>query len=259
MKFDRPLCIIDTETTGVEVELDRVVQVATVRLETDGTLTMSAHMVNPGVPIPPEATAIHGIGDDRVVEQPTFRQVWPALSDRIYGAVLCAYNARFDIGILAAECRRNRINWQPPDRVIDPLVIFRRELPHTLTGAYAHYLGLALEGAHDALNDCRATMAVLKEQIQRAQYEHLEDLIAASQPEPDPRWVDSEGKFYWRFCEPTFSFGKHRGRSLREVARTDGDYLAWLLRQEIAADVRKILQEACRGKIARRELAGVAS
>ena len=254
MTRDRPICIIDTETTGVEVELDRIVQVATVRLETDGTTTMSSHLVNPGVPIPPEATAIHGIDDARVADEQRFLDIWPALRDRMHGTALCAYNARFDLGILAAECRRHRISWQPPGRVIDPLVIFRRELPHTLEGAMRYYLGLGHEGAHDALADCLATRKVLREQIERGQYDAIEDLLEASQPAPDPRWVDSERKLYWRFHEPVFAFGKHRGRPLRDVVRTDGDYLMWLLRQELAADVRKILQEACRGKITRRKM-----
>jgi DNA polymerase-3 subunit epsilon len=259
VRLDRPICIIDTETTGVEVESDRIVQIATVRLETDGTTTMSSHLVNAGVPIPPEATAIHGIDDLRVANEQPFPDVWPLLRERMLGAVLCAYNARFDVGILAAECKRHRISWQPPERVIDPLVIFRTEAPHTLEGAVRYYLGLNHEHAHDALYDCMATRRVLLEQIQRAQYDAIEDLLLASQPAPDPRWVDSERKFYWRFHEPVFAFGKHRGRALRDVARTDGDYLGWLLRQEIAPDVRRILQDAGKGKIARKEPAGVAS
>lgn len=253
LKLDRPLVIVDTETTGVEKSIDRIVQIAAIRIEPCGTTEEQCLLVNPGVPIPPEATAIHGITDARVVAEPKFPTAWALMRRLIEGADFCAYNAPFDLGMIEAECKRAGLPVYKPERVIDPLVIFRRLVPHTLEGALKYFAGLEHEDAHDASGDCNATLHVLQCQAFEAQAS-LDQLVEMSKPEPSDRWCDSERRFYWRFHEPTFAFGKCQGQPLARVAKSDRSYLDWMVKQDFAPDVKALIQRALRGESLKREV-----
>lgn len=255
LKLDRPLVIVDTETTGVEKSIDRIVQIAAIRIEPSGLTEEQCMLVNPGVPIPPEATAIHGITDARVAAEPKFPTVWAVMARLIKGADFCAYNAPFDLGMIEAECKRAGLPVYKPERVVDPLVIFRGRQPHTLKGAVEYYLLEEHAQAHDALGDAKATLDVLMAQACEKAIDDFDDLIEESKPEPDARWCDSERRFYWRFHEPTFAFGKCQGQPLAQVAKADRSYLDWMLKQDFAPDVKDLIQRALRGESLKREVA----
>ena len=129
MKLDRPLCVFDLEATGTDVMQDRIVDVCILRREADGTESVFSSLVDPGVPIPPEATAIHKITDEMVRGQPTIKDLAPKLFEIFDGADLSGFNAgRYDIPLLHNELKRAGFEWVlTGKRVVDAFTIFQRK------------------------------------------------------------------------------------------------------------------------------------
>lgn len=253
MKLDRPLCVFDLEATGADPLQDRIVDVCVIRREPDGSETTFSSLVDPGVPIPPEATAIHKITDAMVAGAPRFADLVPRLVETFYGADLAGYNAvRYDVPLLTAEFKRAGVDWPGPGRrVLDPYVVFSRKERRDLGAAYKFYCGKELAGAHRAEADARAAAEVLF-----AQVEHYADLPKDAEglhqwcAQVDPGRVDADGKFVWRAGEAVFGFGgKHKGKTLQQVVAADRSYLQWMIEKgNFSPDVVRICREALEGK-----------
>jgi DNA polymerase III epsilon subunit-like protein len=166
-----PVCVIDTETTGVG-EDDRIVEIACVRFEDGFPVAKFSTLVYPGRNIPDEATAVHGIKDEDVVDLPRFGHVAGKVFDICKGAVPCAFNSPFDRSMLHREIVGtdfHALNVTAPafdldQSWIDPLCIVRSvdkyEKSKKLVDACARR-GIVLEGAHRALADSLACGALL--------------------------------------------------------------------------------------------------
>jgi DNA polymerase-3 subunit epsilon len=253
MKLDRPLCVFDLEATGTDVNQDRIVDVCVLRREPDGTETVFSSLVNPGVPIPPEATAIHHISDQMVAAEPTIKDLAPRLLEIFEGADIGGFNAaKYDIPLLTNELKRAGFDFPMTGRrVADSFTIFQRKERRDLTAAYKFYCGKDLTGAHRAEADVRATAEILF-----AQVEHYADLpkdmagLDAFCSAVDPSRVDADGKFVWKNGEAAFGFGnKHKGKTLREVITLDRGYVNWMVdKGAFSADVVRICREALEGK-----------
>ncbi|MDE1977672.1 MAG: 3'-5' exonuclease [Elusimicrobia bacterium] len=253
LTLDRPLCVFDLEATGTDPMQDRIVDVCVIRKEPGGAETSFSSLVNPGGPIPKEATAIHGITNAMVADAPRFEDLVPRLLDIFDGTDLAGFNAaKYDVPLLSCEFRRAGIEWPAPGRrILDSYVIFSRQERRDLTAAYKFYCGKALDGAHRAEADARATAEILWAQVER--YADLPKNSAGlgawcSQSYPDR--VDAEGKFVWKAGEASFAFGnKHRGKTLREVAGADPGYLSWMIeRGNFSPEVAALCREALSGK-----------
>jgi DNA polymerase-3 subunit epsilon len=252
IKLDRPLCVFDLEATGVDVNQDRIVDICVLRREPDGTETVFSSLIDPGVPIPPEATAIHHITDAMVAGQPTIRDLAPQIVSLFAGADLSGFNAaRYDIPLLAAELKRAGVEWPGEGRrVVDAFVIFQRKERRDLTAAYKFYCGKEHAGAHRAEADVRATAEILF-----AQAAHYADLpkdmegLHAFCSAIDPSRVDAEGKFVWKNGDAAFGFGnKHKGKSLRQVQREDPGYIDWMVNKgNFSPEVIRLCREAQAG------------
>ncbi len=262
-RLDRPVAFFDTETTGTDPQKDRIVEIAIVRVapgarRIDGPWTFR---IDPTVPIPPEATAVHGISNEDVAGCPTFEAAAPKIRALLEGCDLAGFNVlRFDLRLLEAEFARANV---PIDlrsgRVYDAQVIFHKKEPRTLSAAVRFYRGKELEGAHGAEADTLASLEVLAGEL--ARYDDLE-------PDPDAVWelsmsnergyVDSGRRFVWRGDEPAFNFGKLKGTPLREVAENPAHrgYLEWMLDQSFDEDTKALVREALRGSVPRRHAAG---
>ena len=253
MKLDRPLCVFDLEATGTDVAQDRIVDVAVVRFEIDGTENKFSSLVNPGMPIPPEATAIHKITNEMVAGEPTIKDLAPKLLEIFDGADISGFNAaKYDIPLLTNELKRAGFDWPlTGKRVVDSFTIFQRKERRDLTAAYKFYCKKDLTGAHRAEADVRATAEILF-----AQVEHYADLpkdmagLDAFCSAVDPSRVDADGKFVWKSGEAAFGFGnKHKGKTLREVTAQDRGYINWMVdKGNFSADVVRICREALEGK-----------
>ncbi len=253
IKLERALCVFDLEATGVDTAQDRIVDICVLRAEPDGRETVFSSLVDPGVPIPPEATAIHKITDAMVRGQPTIKDLAPRLLELFEGADISGFNAvKYDVPLLTIELKRAGYDWPlAGKRFADSFTIFARKERRDLTSAYKYYCGKDLTGAHRAEADVRASLEVLCAQVER--YPDLPKDMAgldAFCAAVDPSRVDAEGKFVWKNGEATFGFGnKHKGRTLREVVTQDRGYVDWMVSKgNFSADVIRICREALTGK-----------
>jgi len=222
----RPLGVIDLESTGVDPSSDRVVEVAVLTLDPKRPADLFHTRVNPGLPIPPAATAVHGLTAADVRDAPTFATVAKELAERLVGCDLVGFGlASFDLSMLCAEFARAGVPFDLGGRaILDALALYRRHESRTLTAAVRFYLGREHAQAHSAVGDAIAAAEVLDAQVARyALPPHPADIHALLHP------VDVGGKFCRENGAVVFAFGKHAGRPLAEVARAHPDYLEWVL------------------------------
>jgi DNA polymerase-3 subunit epsilon len=246
----RPIVFFDLETTGTERMLDRIVEIAAVAVPPEGPPRIFDRRVNPGVKIPREATAIHGITDDDVKGAPSFRDLAPELLAFLGEADLAGYNIRgFDVPILLKEFERAAIPFSfEGRRVLDMQTIFFRKEPRDLAAAVRFFAGREHAGAHAALADVVAAAEVFAGQLRRYPDlpRTLDGLHEFSAP-AEGRWVDPDKRFFWRDGEAVFAFGDHRGKSLAMVAETSPDYLDWMIRRDFPERAKEIARQARRG------------
>lgn len=257
LNLERPIVFLDLEATGIDVQRDRIVQVACVRLSPDGCRESLESLVDPQIPIPEEAAAVHGIRDGDVRGQPTIKDLAHRLiaffGDADFGGFgIC----RFDLPMLAAEFKRAGVSFDlASHRSIDAMLIFHRMEPRSLSAAVQFYCGKTLEHAHNARADAEASLDVLLAQVERyggtavarlpCDVQGLHEFCNTT----DPRNVDAKGKFVWRHGVATFNFGKHQTRSLEDVVRIDRSYLEWLAKAESTPnDVVEICRKALAGR-----------
>jgi DNA polymerase-3 subunit epsilon len=246
--LDRPLVFLDLETTGLSTAHDRIIELAIIKMTPRGDVLERVRRFNPGMPIPAEATRVHGITDDDVRQEASFPQRARALATLLEGCDLAGFNVRrFDVPMLCAEFRRAEVEFDPRGRrIIDIQAIFHREERRDLSAAARFYLGREHPEAHSALGDIRTSAAVLSAQLER--YAHLPrdleglqaycDEFAPMESELE-RWFQEDGS------GRVFRRGKHRGKSLADVARNEPDYLSWMLgTEDMDAEVLRVVREA---------------
>lgn len=231
--LQRPLAFFDLETTGTRIGKDRIVQIGIIRLLPDGTRENYQTLVNPEMPIPAEATAVHGISDADVADAPTLGAVARVVLDELAGCDLSGFNVlRFDIPFLTEELHRVGYDWNTADlRVVDVQRIFHKMEPRDLSAALRFYCGKEHSGAHDALADVEATADVLLAQLERYPEALQGDVAFLGELSGDrQRSPDAAGKL--RFDEKgaiCLSFGKYAGWTLENIGRNDPGYLQWLM------------------------------
>lgn len=246
IRLERPLAVLDLETTGTDTRNDRIIEVSVLRLAPGGEIDHRTRRVNPGVPIPPEATAVHGINDDDVADMPSFRGIAPALTRFLDGCDLAGFNLlNYDLKLLVAEYNRASLLFPVAGRkVVDACKIYHKREPRDLTAAYRFYCGLEHVGAHGAAADVLATAAILDAQVVR--YEDLPRTVDGLHGYcNDPCALDMGGMFA-RDEDGVIVFirGKYKGRSLHDIAQTKPDYLDWMQREDFYDDTKGIALEA---------------
>ena len=247
--LERPLAFLDLETTGLRIGSDRIIEMAVIRLSPNGDVTERVRRFNPEMPIPPDASLVHGITDEDVASEPPFAARARSLLKILKPCDLAGFNLRrFDLPMLLAEFRRTGLSLDTRGRkIVDIQVIYHREEPRTLGAAVQYYLGRELEDAHSALADIRATAHVLTAQLER--YPHLpRDLDGLHQYCDEVRPFETEVERWFRETDDggwIFRRGKHRDRRLDEVAGAEPDYLEWMLGAEDMDDaVLALVREA---------------
>jgi DNA polymerase III subunit epsilon len=245
--LNRSLAIIDLETTGTDTQTDRIVEVGVVKINPDGQSDARCRRVNPGVPIPAAASAVHGIYDSDVAEQPRFDQIAVGLLVFLKDCDLCGFNLkRFDLKILVAEF--DRVGRKLPlegRALIDPMEIFHDRGRRDLAAAVRFYCGREHGGAHGASADVQATGEVLDAML--ARYADLPRLVEQLDVVfRDPRVADIDGKFIRDEGRLLFNFGKHRGRILEEIAVESPDYLEWMLGGSFLKDTKDLVRDSLR-------------
>ena len=256
IELKRPLIFFDLETTGVSISKDRIVEISVVKVFPDGSKDIKTRKVNPEIPIPPGSSAVHGIYDDDVKDEPIFKQIAKSLFDYMKNCDLAGYNVlKFDIPLLINEYKRAGLKFSTQGRkVIDVFNIFCKMEPRTLSAAYEKFCGKTLEDAHSAEADTLATLDVFAGQLKH--YDSLGesvDEIAEMFSSRDDSFIDDNGRFKWQGEEAMVGFGKYNGQMLRDVALENPGFLKWIVNNDFPDDVKTIAKNALQGTFPKKE------
>ncbi|MDR1918980.1 MAG: 3'-5' exonuclease [Tannerellaceae bacterium] len=245
LNLRNPLVFFDLETTGVNIVKDRIVEISFVKVYPNGKEETKTRRINPGMPIPPESTAIHGITDADVKDCPAFKEIAKSLAAHIEGCDLAGFNSnRFDIPMLAEEFLRAEVDIDLNRRkFVDVQTIFHKMEQRTLAAAYKFYCSKDLLNAHSAEADTLATYEILKAQLDR--YPELQnDVNYLSQYSSYNNNVDFAGRMvYNEKKEEVINFGKYKGQLVADVLKNDPSYYSWIINGDFTLNTKKILTE----------------
>jgi DNA polymerase III subunit epsilon len=272
LNLKKPLAFFDLETTGTDVAKDRIVEIAVVKMMPDGQVhtlpvkegSENRMLINPGVPIPVEASMVHGIYDADVSGKPQFHHVAKDLFLFLHDCDLGGFNSnKFDIPLLAEEFLRAGIDFSLEGRnLVDVQVIFHLMEPRSLKAAYKFYCGKNLEGAHEALADARATKEVFEAMMERYQGVEIEDRNGAlyapvvndmekihSLSERRKK-ADLAGHIVYNDAnEIVFNFGKYRGEKVVDILQRDPGYYSWMQNADFPLYTKKVLTDIRNGAL----------
>jgi DNA polymerase-3 subunit epsilon len=244
LNLKNPLIFFDLETTGTDTVKDRIVEISYLKVFPNGKEEIKTKRLNPEMPIPASASAVHGIYDEDVKDCPTFKQIAKSLADQMEGADLAGFNSsRFDIPLLAEEFLRAGVDIDFSKRkMIDVQIIFHKKEQRTLEAAYKFYCEKDLTDAHSAEADTMATYEVLKAQLDK--YPDLENDIEklASEYSFFNDNVDLAGRIIRdENGVEVFNFGKHKGKSVVEVLKKEPSFYAWMMDADFPLNTKQVL------------------
>lgn len=241
----KPICFFDLETTGTNVARDRIVEISILKVFPNGNKESRTWLVNPEMEIPAVAEAIHGISNEKVADEPTFKE----LSREIYGMIkdsdLGGFNSdRFDIPLLAEELLRADVDFDMKNTMsVDVQTIFHKMEKRTLGAAYKFYCDKDLSNAHSAEADTLATYEVLLSQIKRYPDlgNNVKELAEFSRRN---QMADLAGFIILdEDNQEVFSFGKHKGKKVAEILDSEPGYFGWLLNADFPRYTKKVLTQ----------------
>ena len=245
LNLTKPIVFFDLETTGVNIATDRIVEISILKVFPNGNKESKTWLVNPEMEIPKESSEIHGITNEQVVTEPTFKELANKVNEMVAGCDLAGFNSnRFDIPLLAEELMRAGIDFDMKNRkAIDVQVIFHKKEQRTLGAGYQFYCGKELEGAHGAEADTNATYEILLAQLDK--YPDLENSVEAlSEFSTHGERADFAGFILMNDeKQEIFSFGKHKGRTVEEVFIENPGYNNWIQNADFPLYTKKVLRE----------------
>jgi DNA polymerase-3 subunit epsilon len=245
LKLSKPIVFFDLETTGINIASDRIVEISILKVFPNGNKESKTWLVNPVIEIPQESTDIHGITNEKVLNEPTFSMLANQISELIEGCDLAGFNSnRFDIPLLAEEMLRANVNFDMKNRnAIDVQVIFHKKEERTLSAGYKFYCGESLENAHSAEADTIATYEILKAQLDK--YEDLENNVQYLDTySTHTKRADFAGFILFNENdEEIFSFGKYKGEKAVDVLKKDKGYFSWIQNADFPLYTKKVLGE----------------
>lgn len=245
LNLKNPIAFFDLETTGLNISKDRIVEIAILKVNVNGSEEKKCLRVNPGMPIPKESSNIHGITDEDIKDAPVFKEVAKDIAKFIEGCDLGGYNSnRFDIPLLAEEFLRADVDIDMRKRkFVDVQTIFHKMEQRTLSAAYRFYCEKELVGAHGADADTMATYEILKSQLDR--YSDLEnDIASLSEFTTQVKNVDFAGFIALdKNGVEIFNFGKNKGKSVEKVLTEQPGYYAWIMNADFPLYTKKVLTE----------------
>jgi len=256
LKINKPIAFFDLETTGIKVATDRIVEISIVKLHPDGKREIKTRRVNPEIPIPAETSAIHGIYDEDVKDEPTFKKLAKSLDQFLNNCDLAGYNSnRFDIPLLAEEFLRAGIDFEVENRnLVDVQNIFHKMEQRTLVAGYKFYCGKDLTNAHSAEADTLATLDIMEAMLDK--YDGAEftdkkgvvskpvvnDVKALAEFSQVNKNVDLIGHIVYNDeGKEIINFGKHKGKIVSEIFKREPSYYDWMMRGDFPQYTKKII------------------
>lgn len=244
LQLTRPLAFIDLETTGVNLAVDRIVELAIVKVQPDGSRLVKRKLVNPQMPIPQASSDIHGITDEMVKDAPSFKQIANEIRQFLDHCDLAGYNSnRFDLPLLVEEFLRAGLEFDVTSRhLLDVQKLYHMMEPRTLGAAYKFYCDKNLDNAHSAEADAQATFEILESQLQRYPQvgNTVESVIKFTGQE---QIVDFARRFIMENGVEIFNFGKHKGKTVTEVLRIEPQYYDWMMKGDFPMHTKQKLTE----------------
>lgn len=247
ISLKKPLCVFDLETTGLQITKDRIVQIAIIKILPDGSKKDLNLIVNPEMVIPQEVIDIHGITNEHAAKAPTFKELAPQIISFIGDSDLAGFNSnKFDIPVLAEEFLRVNAKFDLSQRVfIDVQNIFHKMEQRTLVAAYKFYCGKTLENAHDAMYDTIATWEVLEKQIEQYELNTNVQALADLSRAGNHKILDMAGRIALNENnEVVYNFGKHKGKTIENIAKTEPGYYGWMLEADFPLYTKSILRKS---------------
>ena len=258
LNLKRPLAFFDLEATGTNIGVDRIVEIAIIKMMPDGSEEVKTWRVNPGMPIPYETSLIHGIYDEHIKDEPLFKALAADIDTFIGDSDLAGFNSnKFDVPMLMEEFLRAGHTFDLEDRhLVDVQNIFHQMEQRTLKAAYKFYCSKDLINAHAAEADTRATMEVLLAQLER--YEHTEfedregnrstpvvaDVAALHQFTNMNKTVDFAGRMVFNADgHEVFNFGKHKGKRVEDVFDAEPSYYSWMMQGDFPLYTKRKLEQ----------------
>jgi len=243
LKLTKPIVFFDIETTGLNIATDRIVEISMLKVFPDGKEESVTMRINPIIPISEEATAIHGISNEDVKDEPKFNEYADQIISIMEGCDIAGYNSnKFDIPLLAEELLRVDKDFDlKKSNFIDVQAIFFKKEPRTLGAAYKFFCDKELEDAHSAKGDTSATYEILISQLEK--YNDLPENVAElSDYTSQTNNVDFAGRIvYDDKGVEVFNFGKHKGKSVEEVLKKDLGYFGWMMDSDFPKYTKKVL------------------
>lgn len=244
LKLQRPIIFFDLETTGTNISTDKIVEISLIKVHPDGQESSRTRRVNPGIPIPAEATAVHGISNEDVANEPRFEQIARSLAAIFQGCDIAGFNSnRFDIPMLKQEFDRAGVELNLSDvKFVDVQTIFHKREPRNLVAAYKFYCDADLQNAHSADADTRATFEVLKAQLEK--YPDLPtDVESLAAYTSFNRNVDLAGRLVYNDDgKEVINFGKHKGHLAEKVLEKEPGYFGWIMQGDFTIDTKNAFQ-----------------
>ena len=244
--LEKPIVFFDLETTGLQISTDRIVEISILKIFPNGNKESKTWLVNPTIPIPKETTEIHGITDEKVKNEPTFKDISKEIIELIDNCDLAGYNSnKFDIPLLAEEFLRCDIDFNMKNRnAIDVQNIFHKLEKRNLIAAYKFYCNKDLTNAHSAQADTKATYEILVSQLKK--YTELENNInfLSEFSEIRGKLADLAGFIkYNEKGEEIFSFGKYRDNTLEKVWKDNPGYFSWIKQADFPKYTKNIIDD----------------
>ena len=258
LHLKRPLAFFDLETTGVNISADRIVELCILKISPDGSEDVLTIRVNPGMPIPLESSMFHGIYDQDIKDAPIFKDIAEKVRDFIGDADLAGYNSnKFDVPMLMEEFLRAGVDFSLEGRAfVDVQNIFHQMEQRTLKAAYKFYCNAALENAHTAEADVRATYEVLKAQLSKydgVAFEDKHGVVSKPVINDVPALhkftnlsnpVDFAGRLVYDVDgDPCINFGKHKGKKVIDVFEVEPSYYSWMQNGDFPLYTKKVLEK----------------
>lgn len=247
LNLKKPMVFFDLETTGTDTAHDRIVEISLIKVDPNGEKTIKTRRINPEIPIPAEASAIHHITDEDVKDCPTFKQIAKSLKAFIEGCDFGGFNSnRFDLPLLVEEFMRAgvEVDFFRKAKYVDVQNIFHKKEERTLVAAYRFYCNKELgDAAHGAEADTLATYEVLLSQIER--YSDLEnDVDFLSRYSSRGDTADFAGRIgYSDKGEEIFTFGKYKGQKVAQIFASEPGYYDWMMKGDFPQYTKKIITE----------------
>lgn len=243
LNLRNPLIFFDLETTGINIAVDRIVEISYLKILLSGEEISKTILINPGIPIPAETTQIHGITDEDVKDAPKFEEIAQSLANEFEGCDFAGYNLnKFDIPLLAEEFLRTNTDFDLKKRkFVDVQVIFHKMEQRTLSAAYKFYCNKELKDAHSATADTRATYEILQAQLDK--YAELEnDIDYLDEYSSQTKNVDFAGRIIYNDKGvEVFNFGKYKGVPVEQVLQNDTGYFGWIMNGDFPLYTKKVL------------------